>query len=180
MSCDDVTGLYLQNPESMTQSPGGLDDTDLPAESAGEIEATQYGTPFIAAYTILAHADAGGDTITVNVMDPAGTTGTPNGPSPFLFRVLRWWVRAGDIAAAPEGVMTINHLSSASAANAMTEAFDLNLDADNIGYSASGTGQLIDPYDVVDENEGIQLSIVLGANEEADFTIFFELMRVVA
>jgi hypothetical protein len=179
-SVDGVTGLLLQNPESIVQSAAGLDDTSLPAEQGIEIEQTQYGQPFVMAFTVLAHADAGGDTLTIALLDPAGTASTPNGPAPFKFRVLRWWVRAGDVAAAPEGVMTINHLDSSSSANAMSEGFDLNLDADNIGYSASGTGQLIDPYDVVDAAEGIQLSIVLGGDEEADFTIFFECMRVVA
>jgi hypothetical protein len=179
-SIDGVTGLLLQNPESIVQSPAGLDDTDLPSEQEIEIEQTQYGQPFVMAYTVLAHADAGGDTLTVALMDPAGTADTPNGPAPFMFRVLRWWTRTGDVAGTPEGVMTINHLSSASAANAMTNSFDIALNADDIGFDASGTGQLIDPYDVVDAGEGIQLSIVLGANEEADFTIFFECMRVVA
>ena len=181
-SVDGVTGLLLQNPESMIQSPAGLDDTDLPAEGVGEIERTQYGQPFMAAYTCLAHAEAGGNTITIDVMDPTGTANTENGPAPFKFRVLRWWVRAGDVATAPEGTLTIQHLSSAATpvASAMSEAFDLNLDQDDLGYSASGTGQLIDPYDVVDADEGIRLSILLGANEEANFTIFFECMRVVA
>lgn len=180
VSADAVTGLLLQDPESMVQSPGGLDDVSLPAESIGEIESTQFGVPFIMAFTVLAHADSSGETITIDVLDPAGTAGTPNGPAPFKFRVLRWWVRAGDVASAPEGVMTVNHLSSASSANAMTEGLDIDLDPDDIGFGASGAAQLIDPYDIVDAGEGIQLSIVLGINEEADLTVFFECMRVVA
>jgi len=177
-SCDDMTGLMLQNPQSMTQAAAGLDSASLPSESAIEIEQTTYGQPFIAAYTVMAHADAGGDTLTIALMDPAGTAGTPNGPAPFKFQVLRWWVKAGDVAATPEGLMTIQHLSSASAASSMSAQYDLNLDADDVGYTADGAIELVDPYHIIDTGEGIQLSVVLGANEEADFEIYFLCMRV--
>lgn len=180
-SCDPQTGLLLQDPESMTQSPTRLNSVSVPsAESVLEIEQTSYGSTFMAVYTVMGHADSGGDTLTVDAMDPTASEGSPNGPAPFKFRVLRWWTLTGDVAGTPEGVLTIQHLSSADspAANAMTEGFDLALHADDVGYSASGTGKLIDPYMVVDEGEGIRLSVVLGSNEEADFILFLECMRV--
>ncbi len=179
-STDAMTGLLLQDPESMYQSATGLNSASLPSEQTLEIEQTQFGVPFLMAFTVIGHADSGGDTLTAAVLDPAGTAGAANGPAPWRFRVLRRWVRAGGVASTPEGALTINHLSTASAANAMSESFDLNLDNDDIGYSASGAGQLIDPYDVVATGEGLQLSVVLGANEECDFVIFFECMRVIA
>lgn len=178
-SVDGVTGLLLQNPESMTQSGLTLQSTAIADDDSEAIVSTQFGQPFIMGFTVVHDDLTGGRTSTLDVLDPAGTADTPNGPSPFLFRVLKWWVTAGASATAPEGTLTINHLSSASAANAMSEAFDLNLDQSDVGFSASGTGQLIAPYDLVDAGEGIQLSVLLGSTEQADYTIYFECMRVV-
>ncbi len=178
-SVDGVTGLLMQNPEGMVQSGVTLQSTAIAADDAETIVSTQYGQPFIMGFTCVLDDLTGGRTATLNVLDPAGTANTPNGPSPFLFRVLKWWVTAGASATAPEGTLTINHLSSASAANAMSEAFDLNLDQNDVGFSASGAGQLIAPYDLIDAGEGLQLSVLLGSTEQADFTIYFMCMRVV-
>ncbi len=178
-SVDSVTGLVLQPPEGTTQSHVTLQSTVIAADDAETIVSTQYGQPFIMGYTVVLDDLTGGRTATLNVMDPAGTSGTPNGPSPFLFRVLKWWVTAGASATAPEGTLTINHLSTASAANAMSEAFDLDLDQNDVGYSASGAGKLVAPYDLIDTGEGIQLSVLLGSAEQSDFTIYFMCMRVV-
>lgn len=177
-SVDGVTGLRLQEPEGITQSGVTLQSTAIAEDDSEAIVSTQYGQPFIAAYTCVLDDLTGGRTATLDLMDPAGAANTPNGPAPFKFRVIRWWVKAGASATAPEGTLTINHLSSASAANAMCVAFDINLDQNDIGYDASGTGTLIAPYDVVDAGEGIQVSVLLGSTEQADFTIFFECMRV--
>ncbi|KKN80417.1 hypothetical protein LCGC14_0330100 [marine sediment metagenome] len=178
-SIDAVTGLLLQNPEGMVQSGVTLQSTAIAADDAESIVSTQYGQPFIMAFTVVMDDLTGGRTSTLDVLDPAGTAGTPNGPSPFLFRVIKWWVTAGASATAPEGTLTINHLDSASAANAMSEAYDLNLDQNDVGFSADGAGKLIAPYDLVDEDEGLQLSVLLGSTEQADFTIYFMCMRVV-
>ncbi len=175
---DDVTGLRLQDPDGITQSQLTLQSTAIAADDSESIVSTQYGQPFIAAYTVVLDDLTGGRTATLDLMDPAGTAGHPNGPSPFLFRIIRWWVTAGASATAPEGTLTINHLSTASAANAMSEAFDLNLDQNDVGFSASGAGKLIAPYDLIAAGEGIQLSVLLGSTEQADFTIYFECMRV--
>lgn len=178
-SIDNVTGLLLQNPEGQVQSGVTLQSTAIAADDTESIVSTQYGLPFIMGYTVIFDDLTGGRTGTLDVMDPAGTAGAPNGPSPFLFRIIKWWVTAGASATAPEGTLTINHLSTASAANAMSEAFDLNLDQNDVGFSASGAGKLIAPYDLVDVGEGLQLSVLLGSTEQADFTIYFECMRVV-
>lgn len=178
-SVDGVMGLLLQNPEGMVQSGVTLQSTAIAANDAESIVSTQYGQPFIMGFTVVLDDLTGGRTATLNVLDPAGTANTPNGPSPFLFRVLKWWVTAGASATAPEGTLTINHLSTASAANAMSEAFDLDLDQNDVGFSASGTGKLIAPYDLVAVGEGLQLSVLLGSTEQADFTIYFMCMRVV-
>jgi hypothetical protein len=178
-SVDGVMGLLLQNPEGMVQSGVTLQSTAIAADDAESIVSTQYGQPFIMAYTCVMDDLTGGRTSTLDVMDPAGTASTPNGPSPFLFRVIKWWVTAGASATAPEGTLTINHLSTASAANAMSEAYDLNLAQNSVGFSANDAGKLIAPYDLVDTGEGIQLSVLLGSTEQADFTIYFMCMRVV-
>jgi len=176
---DKVTGLRLQDPAGINQTQLTLRALAVAEDDAEAIVSTQYGQPFIAAYCVVLDDLTGGRTATLNLMDPAEDEG-PNGPAPFKFRILRWWVKAGDIATAPEGTLTINHLSTASAANAMCVAFDLDLDQNDLGYDASGTGTLIAPYDVVAAGEGIQISVLLGSTEQADFTIFFECMRVVA
>jgi hypothetical protein len=163
----------------MVQSGVTLQSTAIAADDAESIVSTQYGQPFIMAFTVVMDDLSGGRTSTLDVMDPTGTAGTPNGPSPFLFRVIKWWVVAGASATAPEGTLTVQHLNSSASANAMSEAFDLNLDQDDIGFSASGAGQLISPYALVDAGEGIRLSVLLGSTEQADFTIFFMCMRVV-
>jgi hypothetical protein len=175
-SVDAVMGLLLQEPEGMVQSGVTLQSTAIAAES---IVSTQYGQPFIMAYTCIFDDLTGGRTGTLDVLDPAGTAGAPNGPSPFLFRIIRWWVTAGASATAPEGTLTINHLDSSSSANAMSEAYDLNLDQNDVGFSADGAGKLIAPYDLIDAGEGLQLSVLLGSTEQADFTIYFMCMRVV-
>lgn len=178
-SVDGVTGLLLQNPEGMVQSGVTLQSTAIADDDSESIVSTQYGQPFIMGFTVVLDDLTGGRTATLDILDPAGTANSPNGPSPFLFRVLKWWVTAGASATAPEGTLTINHLNSSSSANAMSEAFDLNLDQNDVGFSASGAGKLIAPYDLVDAAEGIQLSVLLGSTEQADFTIYFMCMRVV-
>lgn len=177
-SVDGVMGLLLQNPESMTQSGVTLQSTAIAADDAESIVSTQYGQPFMMAFTVVMDDLTGGRTSTLDVLDPAGTANTPNGPSPFLFRIIKWWVTAGAQASAPEGTLTINHLSSAGSANAMSEAYDLNLDQNDVGFSADGAGKLIAPYDLIDADEGLQLSVLLGSTEQADFTIYFMCMRV--
>jgi hypothetical protein len=178
-SPDGVTGLLLQNPEGIVQKHLTLQSTAIAADDTESIVSTQYGQPFIMGYTVIADDLAGSRTATIDVLDPAGTADTPNGPSPFLFRVIKWWITAGASATTPEGVLTINHLSTASAANAMSEAFDLAVNQNDVGFSASGAGKLIAPYDLVAAGEGLQLSIALGSTEQADFTIYFMCMRVV-
>lgn len=178
-STDGVMGLLLQNAESMTQSNLTLQSTAIASDDAEAIVSTQFGQPFIMGFTVVMDDLTGGRTSTLDVLDPTGTANTPNGPSPFLFRVIKWWVTAGASASAPEGVLTVNHLSSAGSANAMSEAFDLDLDQNDVGFSASGAGKLIAPYDLIDAGEGLQLSVVLGSTEQADFTIYFMCMKVV-